>query len=476
MFLALYFRGFWLEGPRVLPIMWGIAALGVLLIPWNAGASVFFVYAGAFAGDVGRPGIALRWLLALVIILGIETLLVGLPPQAWIPGVAISLMVGGGNIDFAEKRRADSRLRLAQDEVEHLAKVAERERIARDLHDLLGHTLSLIVLKSELAAKLAERDPARAVVEIRDVERISREALGEVRRAVQGYRALTLDESLAGARQALARRGRRARGRGRAPAGSTPRTEGVVALVLREAITNVIRHAHAGRCCAPHRRAGGYAAVRDARQRRGEPAAPAGTGLAGMRARVEELGGVFEHDGSDGTTLRIDLPLVAAGSAGRLERPNDRRPLRRGACHDPRADCRRPGDGAGRAGGAARDRTRHHRGRRRRATAAPRWRSSSELRPDVVLTDIEMPEMSGLELAAELKRLAHPARVIILTTFARPGYLRRALETGAVALPLERLSLESTGRRHPPGARRRTRDRPRSGRRGVDRRGSVDRA
>ncbi len=85
-------------------------------------------------------------------------------------------------------RRKDANLRVAQQAVEEMARIAERERIGRDLHDLLGHTLSVIVLKSELASKLADRDPARAVAEIRDVERISREALTEVRKAVRGYR------------------------------------------------------------------------------------------------------------------------------------------------------------------------------------------------------------------------------------------------------------------------------------------------
>ncbi len=72
--------------------------------------------------------------------------------------------------------------------MEHLAKVAERERIARDLHDLLGHTLSLITLKAELARKLVDRDPERAKQEMLDVEQTSRAALADVREAISGYR------------------------------------------------------------------------------------------------------------------------------------------------------------------------------------------------------------------------------------------------------------------------------------------------
>src|SRR5205814_6582017 len=102
-----------------------------------------------------------------------------------------------------QRARANQALRLSQDEVRRLAQVAERERIGRDLHDLLGHSLSVIALKSELASKLFTRDSAAAAREIADVERIARESLGQVRRAVAGMRALGLRAELANARLAL---------------------------------------------------------------------------------------------------------------------------------------------------------------------------------------------------------------------------------------------------------------------------------
>jgi len=307
-FLPLYFRGWWLQGRRLVPIVVAIMALGVACIPWNPGASVFFIFASGFAADIGRPATAVRWLVAIVLVVAIETLVVGLPLEAWIPAVALTLLIGGGNVAFAEKRRADTRLRLAQDEVEHLAKVAERERIARDLHDLLGHTLSVIVLKSELASKLTDRDPARAATEIRDVERISREALAEVRRAVQGYRDLTLEESLAQARQALLAGGVSLEvDVARVPL--APKTEGVIALVLREAITNIIRHARASRCVVRMQPDRDLLVMTVTDNGVGGDARP-GTGMAGMRARVEEQGGHFVHDGSHGTTVRVEMPIA----------------------------------------------------------------------------------------------------------------------------------------------------------------------
>ena len=92
------------------------------------------------------------------------------------------------NVFYIDQHRQNAVLRLAHEEVEAMATLAERERIARDLHDLLGHTLSVIALKSELASKLTDRDPLRAAQEIREVERVARDALAEVRHAVEGYR------------------------------------------------------------------------------------------------------------------------------------------------------------------------------------------------------------------------------------------------------------------------------------------------
>ena len=121
----------------------------------------------------------------------------------WAYILPIVAIVGVSNIHLAAKKRADTKLRLAHEEIEHLAKVAERERIARDLHDVLGHTLSVVVLKAELAAKLTERDAARAQREMNEVEQIAREALAEVRHAIRGYRARGLGEELARAKATL---------------------------------------------------------------------------------------------------------------------------------------------------------------------------------------------------------------------------------------------------------------------------------
>ena len=202
-FLVLYFVGFWIRDARILWIVGAIALLGVLFAPFNAGASVFFVYAASFPGYSLRPAAAAR-VIGLLVLLVIAVAWAFEPtPFFWIPAIVFTVLVGGINIHYSTVSRANARLRESQEEAQRLARTAERERIARDLHDVLGHTLSVIALKSELAAKLIPRDPERAAQEIRDVERISREALREVRGAIAGYRSEGLAAELARARLAL---------------------------------------------------------------------------------------------------------------------------------------------------------------------------------------------------------------------------------------------------------------------------------
>jgi two-component system sensor histidine kinase DesK len=306
LFLALYFRGFWLHGRALLPIIFGIVAIGIVTAPRNPGASCFFIFAAGFVGETGRPTIAVRWLLVILAITAAETLALSLPPSFWVPAVVISILVGGSNIHFCEMRRKDRALIKAHEAAEHLATIAERERIARDLHDLLGHTLSIIVLKSELAAKVAERDLERAVREIRDVERISRNALAEVRHAVYGYRGEHLDDELGTARTALEAAGVAFDADMRAIALETDQ-ERTLALGLREAVTNVIRHSRARRCRVTLRE--------DVREIRltieddgvgGEPVE--GAGLSGMRTRLAEIGGSIDRDARQGTRLTLVVP------------------------------------------------------------------------------------------------------------------------------------------------------------------------
>jgi two-component system sensor histidine kinase DesK len=305
--LALYFRGYWVKYRGILWVVGGFVALGVGLIPSNPAASVFFVYGASFLGKVFEPAPAYRYLAAILAIVGLETVVLRLPPYSWIPAVVFTALLGSVIIQQYQKRRLMAQLLMAQEEVKRLATGAERERIGRDLHDLLGHTLSVIILKSELASKLAVSDPERASVEIRDVERISREALAQVRSAVQGYRSGGIERELGEARRMLHTAGIRME-EAIEPRRLSPVQEGVFAMALREGITNVVRHAQATVCRLSLRQTDTWCELEIADDGRGGTIEE-GNGLSGMRQRVEALGGVLERNGSAGTRLRIRVPV-----------------------------------------------------------------------------------------------------------------------------------------------------------------------
>lgn len=287
-FLVLYFASYWVPGRRRLWIAAAIALLGLGFAPFNEGAAVFIVYAAIGIAYIGDTGLATKALAMLLVVVAAEAFLRHLSIWFWIFGIGLSLALGSVSIHFAQRNEANRRLRMAQDEIEHLARVAERERIARDLHDVLGHTLSVVILKSELAGKLVGRDPERAENEIRDVERISREALAEVRKAIGGYRAGGLEEEFARAASTLTTAGVAAECE-TVPLPLSPAQETVLALAVREAVTNVVRHAGAGKCRLKIEQVDGCCRLEIQDDGRGGSQVE-GNGVRGMRERVEALG------------------------------------------------------------------------------------------------------------------------------------------------------------------------------------------
>lgn len=311
-FLSLYFRSFYLSGRRLVANALAMSALGVLAIPVSTGASVFFTFSACSCAGLARNRDG--WLLigANVAIAGLAGLMLKPEPGFWIPAMAFPVIVGVPVLYMAAMGRGKQALLRKQEEVEQLAKIAERERIARDMHDVLGHTLSVVALKSELARRLIARDPQAAAREIAEVEQTAREALKQVREAITGYRSAGLAFELAQARKVL-------EAADIAPDFEVdelqlpPAVENVLALSLREAVTNILRHAKARRCRIALRR--------EAEGLRGEIAddgpvtvpVEAGNGLAGMRERLEALDGWLRTQASpQGFRLTLWLPLPVA--------------------------------------------------------------------------------------------------------------------------------------------------------------------
>ena len=310
-FLAFYFGLFWLKRPWNLLCIGGILCLGIVFAPYNGGAADFFIYAAAFvpfAAETEWP--AVKFLLMILAIATLETLALHLSWTFLFWAGFFSMFIGGTNIFFAQRNRANEKLRLANDEIEHLAKVAERERIARDLHDVLGHTLSVIILKSELAGKLIDIDPARAKSEIADVENTSRAALAEVRSTIRGYRAHSLEAEIRQAKATLETAGVSLRSE-EEEVPLTPVQESVVALVVREAVTNVVRHAKARNCHLRLAPENGNCLLEIQDDGSGGHQIE-GNGLRGMRERIEALGGSLVRETRAGTRLMIQFPLTTS--------------------------------------------------------------------------------------------------------------------------------------------------------------------
>lgn len=293
-----------------------MAVIGALAAPFNTNVSVLFVYAAAAAGNTLPRHVARLWFVGLTV-LNTATALVSQVPMTYrllgfVPTLVLIWVIGLLEIRQRDRRQELENQRLRTSQVELLATIAERERIARDLHDLLGHSLTAVVMRAQLTKELVLADPQRARAEAEEIERNAREALAAVRSTVTGWRRTTLRAELEAARRALAGTGVALRVDYDDEMPLVSSTEHELGLALREAVTNVARHAHASTC---------HIAV-DTDEERVRMViaddgiggnAPEGTGLTGLRERIAKFGGTVRRTGSAGTTLTITVPVGVAG-------------------------------------------------------------------------------------------------------------------------------------------------------------------
>lgn len=305
-FLAVYFSAYWFCGWRLLPTLVALGILGTLWAPHNVGANVFFIFGCAFAAWIGPVRRAAFAIAGIVVWALLVAWVWQLHPGFWLPVLIFGTLTGLMGIYDATRARRAAELRLSQEEVRQMARVAERERISRDLHDVLGHTLSVITLKAALAGRLLHSEPDRAAAEIGEIERVSRAALAEVREAITGIRSLGLRGELEHARVALKAAGVQLTVEGSLP-DLPPGNEAVLSMVLREAVTNVIRHAEASRCRIAIRNEAGETLIEVHDDGRGGRLV-AGGGIQGMRARLAAAGGRLELGDEFGIRLRAWLP------------------------------------------------------------------------------------------------------------------------------------------------------------------------
>ncbi|WP_323992670.1 histidine kinase [Nguyenibacter sp. L1] len=312
-FLPLYLHAITTRRGTVLPQALAMAAIGFVLSPFGGIWSVYTIYAVSLAArlhPIRRAHVAAAGLLAAFLAF-CAIRHADLINTLW--GLLVGAMTAVGTSQALDIERRNRRLLDTQAEVRRLAALAERERIARDLHDLLGQSLTVIAIKADLGARLSATDPDRARDECRAVAQTARAALAEVRQAVTGMRDGGLTAELERARTALLAAGITLDAP--APAPADPRRQAVLAMVMREAVTNIIRHADARTCrIALTTDATGSLCLHIADDGTGGPLTD-GAGIAGMRARMAAAGGslTLSSDGS-GTRLLARLPELAHDS------------------------------------------------------------------------------------------------------------------------------------------------------------------
>jgi two-component system sensor histidine kinase DesK len=304
------------HGDRTILVV--LAALPVIAIALLLGGApssyvALFVYFVAAAGMLlpMRPALAIIGATALAIV--IAGLVLDVSHDTLAATALTVVSIGVLMAAFGRVARANRELKATREELARLAVTEERLRIARDLHDLLGHSLSVIALKSELARRLVERDPDKALAEIDDIQTVTRDALADVRQTVQGYRRPSLVEELDGARTALAAAGIDCElrdGHVELPED----VEAVLAWAVREGATNVIRHSGAQHCAIRLEAEGDRAELEIEDDGRAASAGAPGSGLRGMRERAHRVRGEVEAGARPGGGFRLRLTVPLARS------------------------------------------------------------------------------------------------------------------------------------------------------------------
>src|SRR5579864_3015118 len=289
-----------------------ILVIFALIVPQRIGVGGALVFCFIMAG-VSFPLRTAVWLLLALTVLQVAlTLARGEQLAAGAGSLFNSVLVGCVGIGVRLLWQSYTQLLEAREQLAHAAVSEERLRFARDLHDLLGQNLSVLVLKSELVAKQLPAGTDEGVrQEMRDIAQVARTSLNDVREAVTGYRRPTLAAEISNARTALRAAGISfvvEDGVGALPA----EQETVLAWCLREAVTNVVRHSGAGKCEAHFLRVDGTVRLEVADDGKGATSLDGGSGLAGMRERVETVGGTVEIGPKGGRGLHVQVAVPAA--------------------------------------------------------------------------------------------------------------------------------------------------------------------
>jgi two-component system sensor histidine kinase DesK len=309
-FLVLYFRAFSVQGNELAGYIAAICLIGVALSEITFGGNIFFVYAAAFSGEFYHKRKAFLSLILVLVFTALYAVITDKSSYFWLPAIFMSITLGLLNIHNSEVLKKNKALKQSQQETQHLAKIAERERISRDLHDLLGHSLSVITLKSELASKMIDKGISleKIKTEIKAVEELSRKTLAQVRDAVKGYNVATIKGEILQVK--VATQAADIELIASIEVESLPiKIESELALIIREAITNVIRHAETKKVWIVLKQVATQLTLTISDQgqitTRKEQ-----SGMQNMRTRIDQLGGKMAVENDPNTQLTFTLHIT----------------------------------------------------------------------------------------------------------------------------------------------------------------------
>jgi two-component system sensor histidine kinase DesK len=230
-----------------------------------------------------------------------------------VPMFILMLLTPFGMRNFNQKKMLRNQLNEANEQIKDLVKREERQRIARDLHDTLGHTLSLITLKSQLVEKLIVKNPERASIEAKEITQTSRTALKQLRELISDMRMITVEEELEQIKAILQAANIELEVKQEANSSSlSPIEQNILGMCLREAVTNVVKHSKAKACTVSILESQGELILKVEDNGVGlENQSHDGNGIRGMKERISLIDGIVELDTiNPGTLLTVKVPIV----------------------------------------------------------------------------------------------------------------------------------------------------------------------
>jgi two-component system, NarL family, sensor histidine kinase DesK len=310
LFLVLYFVAF-NRARWSLAASYGMVLLSVAIAPFNWQASCIAIYASCFFAYTQTPKVAILGIFTSIAATGIVGYFFKIPVFNYF-GITAIMSIGMGFMGIFERQRLITKIKedANQNEINRLSKIAEQERIGRDVHDLLGHTLTVSHLKAQLALSLlAKNDIESARKEIEFIEQKLQSSIKSVRHAVEGIQQLSLTDELVAQQTYLRNIGLSLTHNVQA-INFPQQLESDITLMAREAITNSLRHADANHIdvSLTQNNTGILLKIKDNGKGISDTKLNLGKGLRGIKNRAENLGGSFEMSNDNGLILIISLP------------------------------------------------------------------------------------------------------------------------------------------------------------------------